>query len=89
MSNISRTAFSRLAKMFARRFGWACAGTLATVGIAPANAAIPQPPSNQSMQANSIPERLRIIREQLGPEDRQKVDREKQAPRFTQWYNGR
>jgi hypothetical protein len=89
MSNKATTAFSRTAGFFARRFGWACAATLATLGIAPhADAASSEPPSAQSVQVNSIPERLRIVRERLGTEGLQNVHHAKQL-RFTQWYKGR
>jgi hypothetical protein len=90
MSNKLGIAFARTATLFSRRFGWVCAGTLAALGVIPhANAAVPRLPSNQAVQVNSIPERLRIVREGLGTEEPQKVERKSRAARFTQWYNGR
>jgi hypothetical protein len=89
MSNLPISEFSRMARLVARRFGWTCAGVLAIVGITPANAAVPQPPSDQSVRVNSIPERLRIIRERLGTEEPQNINRNKPVVRFTQWYKGR
>jgi hypothetical protein len=79
-----------MATLFSRRFGWACAGVLAAVGITPqANPTLSETLSNQTVQDNSIPERLRIARERLATEAPKNIDRDKQAPRFTQWYNGR
>jgi hypothetical protein len=60
---------------------------MAAIGIAPA--AVPQPPPEQSMQANSIPERLRIVRERFGTEESQDIKRDRPTVRFTQWYKGR
>lgn len=91
MSNKATGIFSRMTTLFARRFVWVCAGTLAGVGIVPhANAAISQAPSAQPGQVNSIQERLRVVRERLGTEELQRIGGQShQSSRFAQWYSGR
>jgi hypothetical protein len=77
-----------MAMLSSRQFAWICAATLASLGTAPhVDAAVSAAASEQPAEINSIPERLRIVRERLGAEQRQNTHHER-TPRFTQWYKG-